>query len=230
MLRKTLQTRIASLADPDYLSSIAQAVPTEWHMLGVRVPVLRALAREMQHEYPDLTAADLCLLLDEAFADHGREEVLCLIFWLARRPRQLTVDTWQHLDRWLDDVADWEICDQLAMGIGAPLVDANPELAGQLTSWTRAPGEWRRRFTLATAAALNQKGRSNVDVTLVLARPLLNDPSPNVRKAVGWALREAGRQEPDAVYAFLRTHKAGAHPTLLRESAQKLPESMRNNL
>lgn len=230
MLRTTLQTRIASLADPDYLAGIAQAVPTEWHILGVRVPALRALAREMQQDYPDLTAGDLCLLLDDAFADHGREEVLCLIFWLARRWRQLTVDTWRHLDGWLDEVADWEICDQLAMGIGAPIVNAHPELTDPLTDWTRADSEWRRRFTLATAAALNQKGRSNVDVALALARPLLNDPSPNVRKAVGWALREVSKQDPDAVYAFLRAHKADTHPAVLRQSAQKLPDSMRKTL
>ncbi len=72
------------------------------------------------------------------------------------------------------------------------------------------------------ARAINQKGRSMAEATLKVCEPLLNDPEPTVRKAVGWATRETCKNDEQAAFEFLKERRAKAHPTLLREASEKL--------
>ena len=80
---------------------------------------------------------------------------------------------------------------------------------------------------MATAAALNQKGRSNVAATLQICSHLLQDEAPTVRKAVGWALREASEKEPRAVFGFLYEQRAMTERSILREGSEKLTAEQR---
>ena len=221
-LRQAIHNRLTPLIDSAYLAKISQLVPTAWTILGVRVPELRKLANELDKTYDAMGVPEIAALLDAAFAERCREEVLVGIFWLTKKKRQLTAALWPHIDRWLDHIVDWEMCDQLATGVGAVIVDGNLALVDELVTWTHSENEWRRRFPAALASALNQKGRAHVAETLRICDPLLQDTSAMVRKAVGWALREASKADTEAVFRFLWHRRATISRGLLRESAQKL--------
>ncbi|MEZ4664646.1 MAG: DNA alkylation repair protein [Caldilineaceae bacterium] len=221
-LRQEIHSRLTPLIDPAYLTKISELVPTAWTILGVRVPELRKLAAELNKTHTAMGAPDIAAFLDAAFEERCREEVLVGIFWLTQKKRHLTDALWPHIDRWLAHIVDWEMCDQLATGVGAVIVDRNLALVDDLKVWTQSDNEWRRRFPAALASALNQKGRAHVDETLRICDPLMQDPSAMVRKAVGWALREASKADAEAVFHFLLRHKAATPRGLLRESAQKL--------
>lgn len=230
-LQAEIHEKLLPLVEPAYAEKIQQLVPSQWTALGVRVPKLRALAGAMKKQYPRVITVDLIVLGDLVFAGRCREEVLCVIFWLvASIKKEPSRALWAATDGWIKLVADWEVCDQLAMGIGAPLVDENPLRVADLVDWTGSPNPWRRRFTAATCAALNQKGRSNVEATLQVCARLLQDDAPTVRAAVGWALREASKKEPRAVFGFLYERRAEIEPTVLRESSAKLPDEQRHLL
>ncbi len=102
------------------------------------------------------------------------------------------------------------------------VVAAHLELVDELVALTGSANPWQRRFALATAAVLNHKGRSHPAETLRICLPLLNDPEATVRKAVGWALKEASKRDEKAVFAFLQTHRAAMPAGILREAASKL--------
>lgn len=227
-LRAEMHEQLLLLAEPEYAAKIQQLAPSPWTVLGVRVPKLRALATDLRKRHPRVTTADLIPLVDTAFAGHCREEVLCALFWLAASvKKEPGAALWAAIDGWIKQVADWEICDQLAMVVAAPLVAENPRRIADLVDWTRSPNPWRRRFTVATAAALNQKGRSNVAATLQICAHLLQDDALTVRKAVGWALREASEKEPRAVFGFLYEQRAVTERSILREGSEKLPAEQR---
>ncbi len=225
-----LQQRLVEAVDKAYALKISRLVPTGWEVRGIPVPRLRAIARELRRE-PDLALSRQGVdLLDRAFAGHNREEALVLIFAIAAEKKQLTPALWPPIDRWIDEIADWEICDQLAMGIAAPIVAEKLDLVEVLVLWSESTNEWRRRFALATAAALNQKGRAHVAETLRICAAVMADSSPTVRKAAGWALREAGEHDPEALAAFLVQHRAAAHRTILREGSAKLDPAVRASI
>jgi len=227
-LQAELHEELLPLVEPKYAEKIHQLVPSTWTALGVRVPKLRALATDLKKRHPRVLTEDLIFLVDLAFAGKCREEVLCALFWLTASIKKApAAPLWAAIDGWIKLIADWEVCDQLATGVAAPLVMENPQRVADLIDWTGSPNPWRRRFTVATAAALNQKGRSNVAETLQICSHLLQEETPIVRKAVGWALREASQKEPRAVFGFLYEKRAEAERSILREGSEKLPDEQR---
>ncbi len=222
--------RLRACVDQDYLVGMTTVVPGMRHSLGVRVPKIRGLAADLHREHRQLPFEQLLLLLHHAFAQGSREEVLCYIFWLAKRNRELQWTHWLQIDSWLDHIADWELCDQLAMGVAAPLLDRHPQHILELQSWTSSESTWRRRFVMACAASLQQRGRSHPIACLELCHPLLNDPKADVRKAVAWALREITDADVAAAISFLRDTKSLCHRTVLREGSRKLSKEQRHSL
>jgi 3-methyladenine DNA glycosylase AlkD len=53
-------------------------------------------------------------------------------------------------------------------------------------------------------------------------RPHLSDKEFFVGKAVGWALRELSKHEPELVRAFIRENREPITPLALREGSRKL--------
>jgi 3-methyladenine DNA glycosylase AlkD len=216
-------------AEPRVKAGLAVLIPGA-RAIGVPVPVLRAFAADLRAANKTLPLDTMADVMDALAARRVREEILLGTFWLARYGRQLEPLPWHRLAAWLPALDNWETCDQLAMGVASRVVHADLARVRELMRLTRARSEWTRRFTLATASALNQKGRAHVPETLALCAPLLDDPSANVRKAVGWALRQASRHDAGAVEAFLRAHATRAHRTVLRQGSAKLPPGRRADL
>lgn len=178
-----LRARLPALVDSAYLAQITRLVPGA-KLLGVRVPALRTLARELDRDHA-LDDAAAIALLHRLAKRRVREELLVGVFLIAQRKKRIASVTWKDLDSWVDAIDNWEVCDQLAMGI------AKYRLAGEadidrLVSWATSKNLWRRRFAVATVATA---GLSKRDVERVLA-PVAGDREPMVKKAVAWARRE----------------------------------------
>jgi 3-methyladenine DNA glycosylase AlkD len=213
-------------ADPACREALETLVPGA-RALGVRVPVLRARAAALRREHRALPLTTLADVMDSFAAGRMREEILIGAFWLARYGRALEGLPWPRIAAWVPALDNWETCDQLAMNVAARVVAADAALVSSLHRLTGARSAWARRFALATASALNQKGRVHVAEALAICAPLVADDSPHVRKAVGWALREASRHDPAAVEAFLVTQGSRAHPGVVREGSARLSAARR---
>lgn len=213
-----VRIRLAARIDPDYAEKIRELVPTGSGVMGVRVPVIRELARDFCSEQPDLDLDAACDLYDACCNKPCREEMLFAQAVLERFKRKIDSSIWPRIDQWIDSIDNWEVCDQLSKNIAAPIVARELDLAADLLAWTASPNPWRRRFALATTTSLNQGGRSNVALTLSVCDPLMRDEHVMVQKALGWALREAAKKDAAAVERFLRKWKAKALPRILREA------------
>jgi len=229
-LRAVIKRGLLAEADPAYLKSITSLVPSNAPVMGVRVPKIRQWVRDFCQANPDLTLHQSIGLLDLAFVDNVREEVLFGILLLGKFEKALPPRLWQTIDRWVAKLENWESCDQLAMNVAASMVAKNLDLVDDLVTWAGAPQLWRRRFAIAIGTTLNQKGRSFPEHTLRICSEAMTDEEPMVQKAVGWALREASRKNPDLVFGFLHQWKPKISRRLLRESAQKLNDSQRADL
>ena len=217
-----LREWLAGAGDPAVRRSLETLIPGA-RTVGVQVPALRAAAAELRRSHKDLPLEVVADAMDALAASKVREEILIGTFWLARYGKKLQALPWSRVTAWLPAIDNWETCDQLAMGVAAPVLDAAPDPGGLLLPLTAQRSHWIRRFALAAASALNQKGRARVAETLAVCAPLVADPAPEVRKAVGWALRAATVHDPEAVEKVLRAHRSRMHPTVLREGAEKLP-------
>lgn len=180
---------LEAAADPAYRRTLERLVPGA-RVRGVRVPALRARAAALMKGEGAPSPFELCALMDAVVPDGHREELLVVTFALARSKKTLAALDWARLARWLPAIDNWETCDQLATGVAAPLIAATPALAAKLDPLARSKRFWDRRFALATAVGLNQRGRRHPALALRLIGLLADDREPMVKKAVAWLRRE----------------------------------------
>jgi 3-methyladenine DNA glycosylase AlkD len=186
-VEQEIRTRLAALVDPAYRAQLMRLVPTNAPLLGVRVPAIRALAREIDREHA--LSDDAAVALLHALATRRcREELLVGIFIIARSKRRIAQVTWRDLDSWVDAIENWETCDQLAMAIARARLD--DQAITLLAKWARSRNPWRRRFAVATVATAPLPAR---DVERVLAG-VASEREPIVKKAVTWARRELAKR------------------------------------
>lgn len=231
----SIRARLEAEGDAALAERYARVSQTRGRVLGISVPVLRALAKELATNGEALTVGKTIQLTDAAFASGCREEMLLAVFLFARFKRQLTSEHWAVLDRWIEGIDNWETCDQLAMGVAGEIIagaqgSEQARFINDLRKWVNSTNPWRRRFAVVATTALNQKGRKDASPTLQVCEPVIADSDTNVQASIAWALREACKSDAAAVFAFLNTHKADMPRTLLRRSAEKLSKSQQTAL
>jgi 3-methyladenine DNA glycosylase AlkD len=214
--------------EPAYRQQIERLVPGI-RTRGVRVPKIRALVAAFAKEFKP-AFDDGCALLDLAAANGSRDEMLFGSFLVARSKKALRALPWSRLKKWSAALDNWETCDQLAMAVAGPLVAADLALVRELETMAQAKRLWQRRFAVATAATLNQRGQSHPEATLAVCRHVVGDPEPMVQKALAWAVRETCKSDPGLAHAFLVRHKRALPPRVLKDAAAKLAPADRRRL
>jgi 3-methyladenine DNA glycosylase AlkD len=187
--------------------------------LGIRIPVLRRLARA----HRGLPGEVVLGLLRSEWHEERMLALLLLVQEYARATAARREEIYRsYLDhtRWVNN---WDLVDTSAEHIvGAHLA------GGDLTPLDRlaASGSlWERR--IAVLATFHFIRRGELAPTLRLAERLITDRHDLIHKAVGWMLREAGERDLAAEEAFLQRHQARMPRTMLRYAIEKLPQERR---
>lgn len=109
---------------------------------------------------------------------------------------------WEHLIR---AGAWWDVNDEITQHLIGPMLAAHPEpMTATLRGWATDPDLWIRRASL-----LAQNGRraaTDADLLAHCIQSGLDDPDCFSRKAIGWALREHSKTDPQWVTRFVAAH------------------------
>ena len=132
--------------------------------------------------------------MDALSKSRSREEMLVGTFLIGRYQRQIKELSWARVAPWLKTVDNWETCDQLSAEVLATMVNAQPALESRLIALTRSTDRWQRRLAVATAASLNQRGRTQPAITRAICARLADDDDRMIRQAVAWAKRELAKK------------------------------------
>ena len=198
--------------------------------IGVSVPKIRQIAKDLQSEFLGLDFSIICEIADQMFKDECREEILSIIFIIAQQKKSLNKIEWERITVWLKHIDNWETCDQLSSNVVTPIIVKNPDLLKKLSELTKSENKWERRFAVATVANINHGGRSYPKETFMICKPLLTDKETVVTKAVGWAIREISKKSPQETYSFLKDNLQIIPQRLLKESTELLPENVKNEI
>jgi 3-methyladenine DNA glycosylase AlkD len=216
-LAAQVRADLRAAADPSRAAGQQAYMKSAMPFLGVRVPEARRVAKRAAAGVTD--AASLRASALELWDGAGhREERYAAMALLATRPLRggpAVVPVVEHMVRtgqW------WDYTDELAHRL-ADLHAAHPaDTAALVRSWARDDDLWIRRI-----AILSQLGRGiHLDPVLLsdVIEPNRDDERFFIRKAIGWALREYARVEPEWVRAYVDTHPVS--PLSRREALKHL--------
>jgi 3-methyladenine DNA glycosylase AlkD len=94
-----------------------------------------------------------------------------------------------------------------------------------LSKLAKSKSLWQRRVSIVFTFAFIRSG--DIEPTFEIAEKLLGDKHDLIHKAVGWALREAGKLNGVELRNFLSAHSHEMPRTMLRYSIEKFPERER---
>lgn len=186
--------------------------------LGIRVPVLRAIA----NEYRALPLNKAVELLQSPWHEIRQLALLIMVLHYRRGNQQEAV-----FRAYLDNtrrINNWDLVDCSAEHIpGAHLFERDRSL---LLKLAQSRSLWERRIAIVTTFYFIR--RNQFDDTLAVAAALLYDPEDLIHKAVGWMLREVGKRSLETEERFLREHGAHMPRTMLRYAIERFPEPKRS--
>jgi len=221
-LRRELRAE-ADADDAVHLQRFFKTGPGQYgegdRFLGVRVPVLRRLARE----YRTLPADDAVVLLQSRWHEERLLGLLLLIGIYQRgqgAEKQAVYDAYLAHTRHINN---WDLVDASAEHIVGPHV--SPGQLDVLERLAHSSDLWERR--IAMLATFHWIKQGQFAPALRIATLLLADRHDLIHKAVGWMLREIGKRDRAVEKAFLREHCRVMPRTALRYAIEHFPERER---
>lgn len=173
-------SRLRTLADPDVVRGMASFGVNPRNTLGVSMPAIRKLAREIGRDH----------VLAAGLWDTGIHEARILA-GLIDDPGQVTPE---QMDGWAKGFDSWDVCDQVCMS----LFDRTVFAYDKALEWSRRDEEFVKRAGFALMASLAVHDRKADDRRLLQFLPAIIEGSGDdrnfVRKAVNWALRQIGKR------------------------------------
>lgn len=177
---KRILQKLKSGGNPQDVAGMARFGINPHNTYGVRIPALRALAKEIGKNH---------LLALELWAS-GIHEARILA-GMIDEPHLVTEN---QADKWIKDFDSWDVCDQACMN----LFDKTAFAFAKAKEWSQRKEEFEKRagFALMACLAWHEKGTKDND--FIAFFPYIKtgaaDERNFVKKAVNWALRQIGKR------------------------------------
>ena len=176
----TIQKRLREAGDPMAIPAMAKFGITPEQTYGVKIPRLRAIARDYHKNH------ELALALWEI---NNRETRI--LATMIDDPTHLTK---QQMEVWAMEFDYWEICDQACMN----LFEKHPLAWSKAVEWSKHASEGKKRAAFVLMARLAVSDKKAPDEKFEPFFPLIicesTDERNLVKKAVNWALRQIGKR------------------------------------
>jgi 3-methyladenine DNA glycosylase AlkD len=191
--------------------------------LGLTVPQVRAIARE----HKGISLREIEVLIRSKF----HEARLCglVILTLQYKATKEGKEKKKLFDLYMRAMTggyinNWDLVDVTAPIMGEYLIDTDDPYI-LLSKLAKSKSLWQRRVSIVFTFAFIRSG--DIEPTFEIAEKLLGDQHDLIHKAVGWALREAGKLNGVELRNFLSAHSHEMPRTMLRYSIEKFPERER---
>ncbi len=182
-----LISRLREYADPANVAGMARYGISSAGTLGVTMPVLRGIAREVKpYSKSDPEAVHgLAAALWESGVHEAR-----ILAGLIEVPELVTRE---QADAWVAQIDSWDVCDGLS-GLWA----STPLAVGKALEWAGRDEEFVKRSGFAVMVALTVHAKHMPDEVFLSFLELVEreacDERTYVKKGVNWALRQIGKR------------------------------------
>jgi 3-methyladenine DNA glycosylase AlkD len=190
---KDVLDKLRSKAKPDQLAGMAKYGMTVERRLGVSVPDMRKLAKEIGKDHK------LALELWKTGIAEAR-----IVAAMVDDPDKLTEE---QMEDWVKDINSWDVCDQVCMN----LFEKNPLAWKKILDWSEREEEFAKRTAFSLIACLAWHDKKAGDEKFTALLPVIirgaTDERNFVKKAVNWALRNIGKRNLNLNEGAIRTAK-----------------------
>ena len=217
---------LSRASNPEKAVGMQAYMKTGMPFYGVQKAARTLILRQLVHDFPP--------------ADLDEYEALVLGLWNLphREEKYLALAVAQHFSSFVDTAslplyrrlivkgAWWDFVDEVATHLIRHLVVNHPEEAwGEVDTWIDDPDMWLRRS--AIICQVGAKDRTDAKRLFSFCAGRQDEKEFFIRKAIGWALRDYARTDPEAVAQFVMEHRAQLSGLSFREATKHIGELVR---
>lgn len=216
---RATRSALVDLADPDRAVPMAAYMKDRFGFYGVAAGPRRAAVRAATRDLgPPPDGAALLLMARACWAADQRELQYTAADALRRWVGLLDASDLDEVDHLIVTKSWWDTVDILASRVVGPLVLAFPELTEVMERWVADPNLWRRRT--AILHQLGYRDRTDAGRLFSCCAARAGEREFFITKAIGWALREYAKTDPEAVWSFVDEHRQDLAPLSVREATK----------
>ncbi len=189
-LVEEILNKLNAKARPDQLKGMARYGMVAERRLGVSVPDMRSIAKEVGKNHK------LALELWKTGIPDAK-----ILAAMIDEPEKLTE---KQMEDWVKDINSWDVCDQVCMN----LFEKSPLAWKKIFEWSKRKEEFVKRSAFALIACLAWHDKEAEDQKFIQLFPVIRaeatDDRNFVKKAVNWALRNIGKRNSNLNKAAIK--------------------------
>ena len=212
-----LLENLKAVANPDDAVAMKAYMKNKFEFLGVKTPARRKLTKTFFKQQTDLVID--WNFINEAWNYPYRELQYTALDYLEIRKKLLTPSDLPRLKKLAQTKSWWDTIDFLDRLVGS-IIARFPETKGIIFAWSCDEDIWLRR--LAIDHQLLRKEETDTDLLEKILVNNLGQTEFFINKAIGWALRDYSKTNPDWVRDFIERHQAEMAALSIREGSKYL--------
>ena len=212
-----LLENLKAVANPDDAVAMKAYMKNKFEFLGVKTPARRKLAKTFFKQQTD-SVIDWNFI-NEAWNNPYRELQYAALDYLESRKKLLTPSDLPRLKKLAQTKSWWDTIDFLDRLVGS-IIARFPETKEIILTWSCDEHIWLRR--LAIDHQLLRKEKTDTELLEKILVNNLGQTEFFINKAIGWALRDYSKTNPDWVRDFIERHQTEMAALSIREGSKYL--------
>lgn len=204
-----IQTVIAGMAakgNPEAALSIEKYMKNQFKVVGMRAPELNQVTKELIRNLGLPDKSELTDVIQELWGLPEREYQYFGVSLLTRLASTFEPEDIAILEYAITQKPWWDTIDVIAAHpVGDYFLKFPDLMAERIDSWLSSDDFWLYRSALLCQLGWKQQTRE--DLLYGTIERCIDSSEFFVRKAIGWALREYSKTNPDSVISFVEAHQ-----------------------
>ncbi|WP_247906608.1 DNA alkylation repair protein [Streptococcus anginosus] len=208
---------LKEVANPEDAIHMKAYMKDQFEFLGLKTPVRRKLSKVFFKKNSSL-AIDW-KFIHQAWDNPYREMQYVVLDYLQLKQKALTPSDLPKIKKLAQTKPWWDTIDFLCRSVGYISLHY-PETKKIVLDWSRDKDFWLRR--IAIEHQLLQKEETDVQLLEQILINNLNQTEFFINKAIGWALRDYSKTNPDWVLEFIEKYKDKLSKLSIKEGSKYL--------
>lgn len=226
-MAQSLERELRAAGSPERAVHEKAYLKSSLEHAGASLPAIRGCAKSVYRAHPEFTGAEVLRLADELWSAPLFERRMAAVMLLDAYHDRFGPNELAEFERFIRDSHTWALLDGLATDAIARIVARAPldrSVDAILRRWADDRDFWvRRAALLAHLRTLGRRGSfDGWSRFCEFADEMLDEREFFIRKAIGWVLREASKQRPEPVRAWVLPRLPRIAGVTLREAVRYL--------
>lgn len=189
---------------------------------GISVPQVREISKRY---FRDISFDEIKILINHRIHEVRLTGYLILTYQYEKSDNEKRKDIFDFYLNNLSGCNNWDLVDLSCYKIVGEYVLRNKEKRKRLYKLSKSRNLWQQRISIVSTYPMIK--RKEFEDTLNISKLLLFHKHDLIHKAVGWMLREVGKQDMNVLRKFLNENINTIPRTTLRYSIERMNESER---